>query len=132
MGRVYDMQGNEIPDDPRSGLGDFSIGANAWELLHPAQTQRDQQITGNPDDVQSQAGIVFRAATNALDPWAVYSDAIGNIGRSADASVQAATDAVTAAQDALNKVADTTASAGKWIVVGLVALALLEGMRKFK
>ncbi len=137
MGRVYDMEGNELEDAPHLGglNGETSIGASVWEMLHPGQVQQEQRVTGNPDDVQSQLSIAARAAMRInpmLNPWEVAADAYGNIGRTTDAAIAEAQDAYDTVHDAAGNFVDTIGTAGKWVVIGIVGLALLEGMRKFK
>ena len=119
------MDGQEILPDTQPGPPPFgslggmgslgaqgdtrSIGAAMWEILHPAQVQADARAVGAP--VPSVMDIITGAA--------------GDVATAADESIAQARD--TAAQ-----ALDAGAVAGKWIVVGVVALVALELLKKAK
>jgi len=110
---VYDEIGNAVADDYRhaSGLGQttsktptdqFSLGAAIWEFFHPSQVQAEQVATGQP--VQTTSEVLSSAAGEA---FGAAQETASNIGTS------------------VQNIASGAQTLGKYLVVGVVAVAIL-------
>lgn len=98
----------------------YSFGASLWEFLHPSQVQAEDVALGQPvpstTSVLGSSAVDMAIAANPLDPTSnLYTYPAQSLSQAGSAVASGAQAVVAGAS-----------SAGKWLVIGLVALAVIE------
>lgn len=146
-GRIYDMNGRDVTAEVQGrgldGIFDInsvSIGAQAFEFLNPEKVQAEYAALGQP--VPSKIAIMAGAASTVFNPFnaagilkSQVESARVNVtsaGQTIDDAFASAGQSIDDALAAAGNLADNTATAGKWLIVGLVAFAVLEVMKEVR